>query len=416
MSITVYPPLGYSASYPSFVQLGGTQVDAFGRLRVSNPYTLFESQNRYEADPQFSASTATGGTATYNANTKAVDLAVTTSSGSEVIRQTRRVFTYQPGKSLLVMATFVMNAAKTNLRQRVGYFNADNGIFFQVADTTKSFIIRTKTSGTVSDARKVDQSAWNGDKLDGTGPSGITLDVTKTQILFIDMEWLGVGTVRCGFIINGQYIVCHTFNNANSQTTVYMQTAILPLRYEITNTGATASSSTLNQICSTVISEGGYGELSRTFVARLATKTNIGTAFEPIVSIRLNSNYLGAVVIPSGVAFFPEDTGYYNVALIRNATLTGATWASTLADGQVDVDTGATAMTFNEQDIIQLDYVGSSNQSSSTLTATTGYNWGLQLGVTASGTSDIYTLAACIDAGTGDVLGNISFWCLTDGA
>lgn len=416
MSITVYPPLGYSASYPSFVQFGGTQVDAFGRLRVSNPYTLFESQNRYEADPQFSAATATGGTATYNTNTKAVDLAVTTSSGSEVVRQTKRVFTYQPGKSLLVMATFVMNAAKTNLRQRVGYFNADNGIFFQIADTTKSFIIRTKTSGTVSDARKVDQSDWNGDKLDGTGPSGITLDVTKTQILFIDMEWLGVGTVRCGFIINGQYIVCHTFNNANSQTAVYMQTAILPIRYEITNTGATASSSTLNQICSTVISEGGYGELSRTFVARLATKTNIGTTFEPIVSIRLNSSYLGAVVIPSGVAFFPEDTGYYNVALIRNATLTGATWGSTLADGQVDVDTGATAMTFTEQDIIQLDYVGSSNQSSSTLTTTTGYNWGLQLGVTASGTSDIYTLAACIDAGTGDVLGNISFWCLTDGA
>jgi len=416
MSINLYPPLGFSPAYPSYVQLGGTQVDAFGRLRVSNPYTLFDSQNRYEADPQFSASTATGGTATYNTNTKAVDLAVTTSSGSEVVRQTKRVFTYQPGKSLLVMATFVMNAAKTNLRQRVGYFNTDNGIFFQVADATKSFIIRTKTSGTASDARKVDQSAWNGDKLDGTGPSGITLDITKTQILFIDMEWLGVGTVRCGFIINGQYIVCHTFNNANLQTAVYMQTAILPIRYEITNTGATASSSTLSQICSTVISEGGYGELSRTFVARLATKTNIGTTFEPIVSIRLNSSYLGAVVIPSSISFFPEDTGYYNVALIRNAALTGATWGATLADGQVDVDTGATAMTFNEQDIIQLDYVGSSNQSSSTLTATTGYNWGLQLGVTASGTSDIYTLAACIDAGTGDVLGNISFWCLTDGA
>lgn len=416
MAINVYPPLGYSASYPSFVQLGGTQVDAFGRLRVSNPYTLFDSQNRYEADPQFSSSTATGGTAVYNANTKAVDLSVTTSSGSEAIRQTKRVFTYQPGKSLLVMATFVMNAAKTNLRQRVGYFNANNGIFFQVADTTKSFIIRTSTSGSPSDARKVDQASWNGDKLDGTGPSGITLDVTKTQILFIDMEWLGVGTVRCGFIINGQYIVCHTFNNANLQTAVYMQTAILPVRYEITNTGATASSSTLNQICSTVISEGGYGELSRTFVARLATKTNIGTVFEPIVSIRLNSSYLGSVVIPSGTSFFPEDTGYYNVALIKNATLTGATWASTLSDGQVDVDTGATAMTFNEQDIVQLDYVNASNQSSAQLSATTGYNWGLQLGVTLANVSDTYTLAACIDAGNGDVLGNISYWCLTDGA
>lgn len=416
MSINIYPPLGYNANYPSFSKIGGMQTDAFGRIRVGNPYTLFDSQNRYEADPQFTASTVTGGTATYNSNTKAVDLAVTTSSGSEVIRQTKRTFIYQPGKSLFVLATFVMNAAKTNLRQRVGYFNANNGIFFQVNDSTKSFIIRTATSGSPSDANKVDQANWNGDRLDGTGPSGLTLDITKSQILFIDMEWLGVGSVRCGFVINGEYIVCHTFNNANNLTSVYMQTAILNVRYEITNTGTTASSSTLNQICSTVISEGGYSEISRTYVARRTTKVNIGTTFYPIVSIRLNSSYLGAIVIPSGIGFFPEDTGYYNVALMKNPTLTGATWGSTLADGQVDVDTGATAMTFTEGDIIQLDYTNASNQSTAPLLAPAGYNWALQLGSTLANVSDVYTLAAYIDSGTGDVIGNISFWNLTNGA
>jgi hypothetical protein len=208
-------------------------VDAFGRLRVSNPYTLFDSQNRYQKDPQFNETLTTGGTSTYVANESTVDLAVTTSSGSKVVRQTNRVFPYQPGKGLLVLATFVMNAGKTNLRQRVGYFNTDNGVFFQANGTTKSFVLRTNTSGTPSDARTADQSTWNGDKLDGSGPSGITLDITKSQILWMDFEWLGVGSVRCGFVINGQFIVCHTFNNANEQTKVYMTTAILPIRYEI---------------------------------------------------------------------------------------------------------------------------------------------------------------------------------------
>jgi hypothetical protein len=413
MTINSWPPLGFSPSYPSYAQLGGTQVDAFGRLRVSNPYTLFDSQNRYSADGQFSSSTATGGTATHNANKACVEMAVTTSSGSEVIRQSKRVFAYQPGKSLLVLATFVMNAAKTNLRQRVGYFNANNGIFFQVNDTTKSFIIRTYTGGSASDARKIDQADWNGDKLDGTGPSGITLDITKTQIFFTDMEWLGVGTVRVGFIINGNYIVCHTFQNANVGTTVYMQTALLPVRYEITNTGATASSSTMQQICCSVISEGGYGELSRPYVARRAVKVNVGTTIAPIISIRLNSSYLGAIVIPQAIGFFPEDTGYYNVVLIKNGTLTGATWGSTLAGGQVDVDTGATAISFAEGDIIQLDYTNATNQSAAPLAASSGYNWALQLGVDLANASDVYTLAAGIDSGTGDVLGNISFWNLT---
>jgi len=244
------------ASLP--ISFPAASVDAFGRLRVSNPYTLFDSQNRYQKDTQFNETLTGSGTSTYVANESSVDLAVTTASGDKVVRQTNRVFPYQPGKSLEVLATFVMNAGKTNLRQRVGYFNTDNGVFFQVSGTTNSFVLRTNTSGTPSDVRTVNQADWNGDKLDGTGASGLTLDITKAQILYMDFEWLGVGSVRCGFIINGQIIICHTFNNANDIDKVYMTTAILPIRYEIENTGAAASASTLTQICSSVISEGGY--------------------------------------------------------------------------------------------------------------------------------------------------------------
>jgi hypothetical protein len=150
-------------------------------------------------------------------------MTVTSGGVGSVVRQTFRSFPYQPGKGLLVLATFVMDSSSSvNLTQRVGYFNEQNGVFFQRVDGVYSFVLRSYISGAVSDARTVNQSSWNGDKLDGTGASGLTLDPSKAQILWMDFEWLGVGSVRCGFVINGQYVVCHTFTNANEITSVYM--------------------------------------------------------------------------------------------------------------------------------------------------------------------------------------------------
>lgn len=394
------------------VNYSGVTVDAFGRLRVSQPYTLFDSQNRYQKDPQFSESLSGSGTATFVANESSVDLAVTTASGDKVIRQTFRVFPYQPGKSLEVFATFVMNAGKENLRQRVGYFNPDNGVFFQLNGTTKSFVLRTNTSGTPSDSRTVNQADWNGDKLDGTGPSGLTLDITKSQILYMDFEWLGVGSVRCGFVINGTPIICHTFNNANDLDKVYMTTAILPVRYEIENTGATASSSTLTQICSTVISEGGYDQKSSlTWARRTTTLTGVTTTFVPIVSIRLKSTNLGAVVLPSIFHAIPiGSTLDYELALIKNPTLTGASFTSNSTN--VEIDVTATALTGGT--IVDLNYTAGSNQGSGTATGDVEYNFDNQLGVSISGTSDIYTLAARTISGTDDIIGSMSYYDLTD--
>lgn len=388
-----------------------TSLDAFGRLRISQPYTLFDSQNRYEKDVQFSEELVTGGTATFVANESSVDLAVTAASGSKAVRQTYRVFPYQPGKSLMLLATFVMNAGKTNLRQRVGYFNTSNGVFFQLNGTTKSFVLRTNTSGTPSDARTVDQSAWNGDKLDGTGPSKIILDTSKAQILYMDFEWLGVGSVRCGFVIDSTFYVCHTFNNANDIDKVYMTTAILPVRYEIENTGATSGASTLTQICSSVTSEGGYDQKSLLLWARMTSATTVSTAFEPLVSIRLKSTSLGAVVIPSIFNAMPiGSTLDYEVALIKNPTLTGASWVS--SNINVEEDLSATALTGGT--VVQSTYVSGSNQGSGLASGDLQYNFALQLGSTISGTSDIYTLAARTISGTDDIIGALSYYDLTD--
>lgn len=400
--------------YPAGVQdvaLGGTNLDAFGRLRVSNPFTLFDSQNRYGKDPQFDESLTGSATSTYLANESSVQLAVTTASGDKAVRQSLRVFPYQPGKSLLVLATFTMAASQTNLRQRVGYFNNDNGVFFQKSGSVSSFVIRTYTGGSASDARTVNQADWNGDKLDGTGSSGITLDTTKTQILFMDFEWLGVGSVRCGFIIDGQFIVAHTFNNANSQTAVYMQTAILPVRYEIEATGTLSTSASMKQICSSVVSEGGYSQISAENIARRTSALgSISTTFLPLVSIRLASDSLGAVVIPSNVKVLPTSTADYEIVLVKNATLTGASYdTSTFA--HVDYDVTATAMTGGT--IVQLSYATATNQAAGQATPEIGYNFHLQLGVTLGGVSDVYTIGIRTFSGTGSAVGSLAFYDLT---
>ncbi len=285
---------------------------------------------------------------------------------------------YQPGKGLLVLATFVMQPT-AEVTSRVGYFNAGNGVFLQKENLSEpQFVLRTSTSGSPSDARDVPQSLWNGDKLDGTGPSGLTLDLTKAQILWMDFEWLGVGSVRCGFIINGQYIICHTFNNANDIDKVYMTTAILPVRYQITTSNTFTGSAALKQICSTVVSEGGYGQTSIDHVARRTTVlTGITTAatFFPVVSIRLASGRTGSVVLPNRVQFLPLTSQNYEVALLKNPTLTGATWAATVpTDTNVDFDVAATAISAVGS-IVQTDYVTSTGSGGTSATSTpTGYN------------------------------------------
>jgi hypothetical protein len=403
---------------PVPVSLGGTNLDAFGRLRVSQPYTLFDSQQRFAADNQFDTSTVNGASTSYLTNESALLMSVDSTTNSEVVRQSFRSMSYQPGKGLLVLATFAMNTPTANIRQRVGYFNTQNGVFFQVDGTTKSMVLRSNsipTPGTPSDARTITQANWNGDKLDGTGPSGITLDVSKTQIFWCDFEWLGVGSVRTGFVINGQYIVCHTFDNANDKTTTYMTTAILPVRYELKNL-SNATTASMKQICSSVMSEGGYEQYSPSHLARRTTKlSNIQLTFKPIVSIRLASTALGAVVVPGRMQVLPIASQSYEVALFFNSTLTGASWAAVDTDANVEMDTSATAMTGGT--LVQTDYVTSSGSGGiQPLVDPSGYNWALQLGVSLAGASDVLTLAIrTVDSATpqGECYGTIAFWDLT---
>ena len=341
----------------------GMAVDAFGRARVSNPLTLFDSFHRYQDNGKIStANSATNSSFTYDANSSSIVMTVGTANNAYVYRESSKVFAYQPGKSLQILQTFTMAPAQTGLRQRYGYFGTDNGFFLEQDGTNIYFVKRSKSTGTVVETR-VAQADWNVDVLDGSNvggwsqnptasnlnPSGLTLDLSKAQILFHDIEWLGVGSVRCGFVIDGKFVHCHTWNHANQSTITYMTTACLPVRAEIENIRATGNTSNLRVICTSVISEGGYeirgkprtaGQLPNTSY----TLTTAGQ-FYPVAAIRLKSERADAIVIPTDFSVLGLTGNGTRVAYrLMKGDVTNGTWVDAGSDSSIQYNITATSM------------------------------------------------------------------------
>lgn len=400
----------------------GAVSDAFGRLKVSNPFTLFDSSFRYQDNGlkwNHATTNNSGSVAvTHLPNENAMSLTLGTSNGDSIIRETKRVFSYQPGKSLLVLSTFVMATPKANLRQRVGFFGASDGIYFMTEGTSKYFVIRKSISGSVDDTtEKILQSSWNVDTLDGSGnannPSGILLDVTRAQIFYCDIEWLGVGTVRAGFVINGEFICCHKFHHANVNgfTSVYMKTATLPLRYEITNTGITAGNSTMKQICSSVISEGGYEDRGNVWsMSSAITGNNISDVnWTPLVSIQLKSTRLDAVVMPQFCEVYGFTNAAYKWALILNPTLVGSNFTDMGATSNVEYDLTASSLTYPNGRIITQGFFAGGAKGGGTLLGSNELQFASQLGRTLSGVSEIITLAAYATSNNDKAIGSLAW-------
>ncbi|NIO36675.1 hypothetical protein GTO27_03120, partial [Candidatus Bathyarchaeota archaeon] len=231
-------------------------ADAFNRLRVSSPTILFDSQLQYNKRPEhWLDNESTSRTVTHLSSEASVQLGVNT-AGLTTIRQTREYFRYQPGTSQLILLTFGGMNGQSGADKYVGYGDNLNGIFFKSDADGYYFVRRTNTSGSVIDT-EVEQASWSFDKMNGNGPSRYNLDFSKVQILVVDMEWLGVGRVRCGFVVDGQIVYAHEFLQANVGTEVYMQSPNLPVRYAVAGTTGLSSTVTLKQICASVMSEGG---------------------------------------------------------------------------------------------------------------------------------------------------------------
>jgi len=292
-------PIG-KLPYNTSVEYGDTsQIDAFGRLRVSEMTPIFDSKQIFDNqalffdDQQISGS---GTTSTHSVNKSSTTLAVSTATGTRV-RQTFQSFNYQPGKSFLIMVSLNLrlSGGGANITARAGYFNDKNGIFLENASGTYAVVQRGYMTGAAVDTR-ITQANWNVDKMDGTGPSGATLDFTKSQIFTIDMEWLGVGRARVGFYINGRFHVCHEFRNANAISGVYMSSPNLPVRFSISNNGGGAASS-MEVICCSVSSEGNLTKtgVERHFASEETSNINAGSN-RALLGFRLKSARAGAVI------------------------------------------------------------------------------------------------------------------------
>ena len=393
--------------FNDLVGFKGDAVDAFNRLKVSQPFTVFDSQHRYQENDKWSTVTATGATMSFSINESCLNLRVGLTSGSKVYRETKRVFPYQPGKSLLVLNTFAMNQPLENLRQRVGYFGEKNGIYLEREGMTAYLTLRSNTSGTVdSTTRRIPQNQWNGDTFDGNGASGRVLNVTGANIFWTDIEWLGVGDVRTGFFVDGKPVVAHTFHNDNVYSTTYMTTASLPCRYEIESigtgiTGAGVTGATMKQICSSVMSEAGFEGFSRRYNISTdgAPKNNISTTqLVPVASIRLNQNRLDSVIVPSNLSALITSSNQGGGAraveyrILLNAGISGTNW-KTHYNGNVDYDFTASTLTGGN------DIIGGFFDQTGALTIASINDFNFQLGRTqtsitgATGTSDIVTVA-----------------------
>lgn len=382
-----------------------TQLDAFARLRVSNPATIFDSQQIHVESNDYTTQLTGGATKTYVANESCVHLTVGTAQNDQAVRQTKRVMPYQPGKSMLIFNTFVFNTPKVGLRQRSGYFDIDNGIYLENNGNTNYLVLRSSVSGSVVE-RKVAQADWNGDKFDGFGLSANqpdrtagqpTLDLTKANIMWMDIEWLGVGDVRVGFVVDGTPIVAHTFHNDNRNTTVYMQTACLPLRYEITNVTAQPSSSTMKQICSTVISEGGYTLKGRIHgcgrgftIAEGTALTNAGTEY-PLIAFRLREGRKYSVAIPNLYQMYVSSNATISYRIWIGAEVDGGVWQHRPDNSSVEFNVGITSATYTNAELVQGGFVTS---NASIQSGTDLQNLMYQLQYWADGTRPVVLLTA----------------------
>lgn len=336
-------------------------LDAFSRLRVSSPQAVFDAQFTYDLQSLVyePLTNGSGATVTHDATNRcALHTFSSTPTGGYAIMQSYDFLRYQPGKSQQVFVTFNFVETMANVVKFAGYSDGSNGIEFQLSGSTKQFKIY---SDTANGDQTVAQSSWNLDKLDGTGTSGITLDVTKVQILVIDFQALYVGRVRIGFDIDGVVVYAHEFNHANSIATPYIQTANLPIRVGMTCTGTV--STTMRFICCSVVSEGGHDETMAYTHSTEGTVTASSGARTHALSIRPRTTFNSIANRSRMILLEMEVLAGANPVLwelVIGQAITGASWANVNTTYSTIEASGGT-ISGSPAVVIHAGYVSSSN-------------------------------------------------------
>lgn len=396
----LHKAMTYNPEGEPIIRVKDAQADytSKNRMKISDYQTDFFNTFQYGKETDvWDESTTLGASATWNANTNWVDMAVSSTQGSKVIRQTRNVMRYVPGRSSSLTYAVKLETPVAGIRRRFGLFDEANGFYFEDAGVTGSdglpeynVVVRTSTSGTLVENR-VPRSQWNGDKLNGLGASGITADATKVQMVSFEYEWYGAGEIIIGFVIDGHTYVIHTFRHANRVSVPWSSTPFLPIRLELENLTGVSGTHYLYQGSNSLISEGVATKLgiAQNITGPITGRTmaNANT-FYPILSIRLKSAALKGIVLPTFFQAATVDNTSVFYKLVRNATLTGANF--------VDMpDTNA----FTQYDISATSYTGGVDIDSGFVIGSGGtgirldQNTVYQIGRSSMGTvSDILTL------------------------
>lgn len=381
---------------------GNPLISSFGRIKVSDSFNIFEAVFNFDKLPLvFDESLVTGGTNTFNSTKGAIDMAVTTASGSSVTVQSRKRIRYNPARSVIVQIAANIGGDKANVRRRVGQFDANNGVYFELDGLTKNVVIRNNNSGSIVNT-VIPQSSWNIDKLDGTGSSGLTLDLSKQQLFVIEYGWQGVASVRFGVYINGSVVFCHAYETGNTLSLSFMKTANLPVRMEITNTGASASATTMSCNCIVVKNDGNDSEqegLSKAYIRSTVKTVSTIPTFTPVLAFRLNSTRLEGIIEFLKMAVYCSTADDIAYGVYLNPTLTGATFAVT--NSYLDIDLAATALSGGT--LIETGFAKQAEQTGSASFDVMRFI-NSQFGVSLAGVSDVICLAASSRVGTADVL------------
>lgn len=323
---------------------GQPTLSGFGSLNVSQKRVLgvYESSSG-SYDDLFSVEVVTGGTNTYDDFGHSMVLAVTGANGASVKRTTNRYHYYLPGSSNLIIQTIACgDTGKANNVRRWGAFDDDDGVFWELG-TTLNVVVRSSVTGSVTET-KVAKASWNGDKLDGTGLSGMTIDLTKVNLYWIDYQWLGAGRIRFGvFAPDGSRVVCHTVQNAGANALPYMRSGTLPLRTENTNTGVAGAGSELREVCQAVYTEGTHEDYTFWRTSDVNATATAGTTDTTLVALR-------SVTVPPGlnhhnsIVAYPETLNVYTdqpvrIDLIQDVTATGGTWTVTSGETSIEGST-----------------------------------------------------------------------------
>lgn len=378
-------------------------VDAFGRLRVSNPITIFNTKLLGADDaPLFwdeKLESGAGITATTpTADKPYIDLVSSNTTAGLFTRQTFRRFNYQPGKSQLILMTGILELAsgtKTGCERRIGAFDDDNGAFFESDAGVFGVTVRTSDSGSPVDTTFT-KANWNIDKMDGNGPSGNTVDFTKLQIFVIDWQWLSAGRVRFGLEMNGHIDYVHEVLAANVLTIPWSATPNLPLRYQIVTTIDSGICS-MREVCAAVISEGGsedVGIVHHRGTAGAAVTSAVEDTLYAIIGIRLKTSHLGATVrILKAKIQIQTASEFIEWLVIFNPTVADTFTYGDLSNSAVQFALGVTANTVTGGTHMDGGYAETGGGNSGGAGGADELKTQLELGAAIDGTRDEVVLA-----------------------